>query len=113
MAKFVLTVVEPAGPPPADLDLARIMKDVDALDQELRTASLWVFAGGLEPPAGARTVRHEGDELVVVDGPFADGPEHVGGFTVVDVHDEAEALGWAKRFAAATGLPIEVRAFRS
>ncbi|ROS23908.1 YciI family protein [Cellulomonas sp. PhB150] len=109
MAKYLLNVVEPAGPPPGDLDLDQIMKDVDALDQELRTASLWVFAGGLEPPTAAKTIRPEGD---VLDGPFVETAEHVGGFTIVDVHDEAEAIGWGKRFSAATGLPVEVRAFR-
>ncbi|MDM7830043.1 YciI family protein [Cellulomonas edaphi] len=112
MAKFALTIVEPAGPPPADLDLDSIMRDVDALDQELRTAGLWVFAGGLEPPTRAKTVRHEDDALVVLDGPYVETAEHVGGFTVVEVHDEAEAVAWARRFAQATRLPVEVRAFR-
>ena len=112
MAKYLLTVVEPAGPPPADLDLEQIMKDVDALDQELRTAGLWVFAGGLEQPSQAKTLRHEEDDVVVHDGPFVELAEHVGGFTIVDVHDEAEAVGWARRFALATTLPVEVRAFR-
>jgi len=112
MAKYLLTVVEPAGPPPADLDLDQIMRDVDELDQELRTAGLWVFAGGLQLPTEAKTVRHAGDGIVVHDGPFVETAEHVGGFTVVDVHDETEALAWGRRFAVATGLPVEVRAFR-
>jgi hypothetical protein len=112
MAKYLLTSVEPAGPIPSDDELAAIIRDVDALDQELRTAGLWVFAGGLEQPSQAKTLRHEGDDVVVHDGPFVETAEHVGGFTIVDVHDEAEAIGWARRFAVATGLPMEVRAFR-
>jgi hypothetical protein len=112
MAKFLLTVVEPDGPIPSPEVLEPIMKAVDTLDQELRTAGLWVFAGGLEQPSHAKTLRHEGDDVVVHDGPFVETSEHVGGFTIVDVHDEAEAVGWARRFAIATGLPVEVRAFR-
>ena len=112
MAKFLLTVVEPDGPIPPPEVLDPIFRAVDALDQELRTAGLWVFAGGLEQPSQAKTVRHEGDDVVVHDGPFVELAEHVGGFTIVDVHDEAEAVGWARRFAVATGLPVEVRAFK-
>jgi len=112
MAKFLLTVVEPNGPTPPDEVLQPIIAAVDALDQELRTAGLWVFAGGLEQPSQAKTLRHEEDDVVVHDGPFVELAEHVGGFTIIDVHDEAEAVGWARRFALATTLPVEVRAFR-
>ncbi|WP_029288649.1 YciI family protein [Cellulomonas sp. HZM] len=108
MAKFVLTFVQPQGPAPANID--EIMRDVDALDQELRTAGLWVFACGLEPAAQTTTVRADGRDVHESTGPVVASDESVGGFTVVEVHDRAEAVSWAGRFAHATGLPIEVRA---
>jgi len=110
MPKFVLNFIQPPGPPPEDID--RIMADVDELDQELRTAGLWVFAGGLAPASAAKLVRPGGDDVTVTDGPYVETAEQIGGFTIVEVHDEAEALAWAGRFALATGLPMEVRAFQ-
>ena len=113
MPQYLLTVVEPAGvgtPSPEVLDT--IMKDVDAVDREMRDAGAWVFAGGLYPPDSATTLRHQGDELLVTDGPFAEGREHVGGFSIITAPDLDAALEWGRKLAQATTLPIEVRPFR-
>jgi hypothetical protein len=113
MAQYLLTVVEPTGtgrPEPEVLE--RIMKDVDAVDQEMREAGAWVFAGGLYPPDTATTLRPEGDEVLMTDGPFAEGREHVGGFSIVTAPDLDAALEWGRKLARATTLPIEVRPFR-
>jgi hypothetical protein len=48
----------------------------------------------------------------MTDGPYVEGKEHVGGFTIVDSPDLDAALVWAGKYAEATGLPIEVRPFR-
>ena len=113
MPQYLLTVVEPTGagtPAPEVLD--RIMKDVDAVDREMHDAGAWVFSGGLYPPDSATTLRHEGDEILVVDGPFAEGREQVGGFSIITAPDLDAALEWGRKLAAATTLPIEVRPFR-
>jgi hypothetical protein len=47
----------------------------------------------------------------MTDGPFIEGKEYVGGFTIIDVSDLDAALTWAGRTTAAIGLPIEVRPF--
>jgi hypothetical protein len=83
------------------------MRDVDALNDEMRAAGVWVFAGGLHPPDTATIVR---DELTT-DGPFIEAKEHLGGFTVIDVPDAEAALDWARRLSRATTLPIESRPF--
>jgi hypothetical protein len=46
-----------------------------------------------------------------VDGPFAEGKEYLGGFSIIDVADLDEALRWGRDFVGAIGLPIEVRPF--
>jgi hypothetical protein len=46
-----------------------------------------------------------------IDGPFAEGKEHIGGFYVISVADRDEAQAWASRTSAAIGMPIEVRPF--
>ena len=113
MQQYLLTVVEPAGEEQPEPDvLAAIMRDVDAVDREMRDAGVWVFAGGLHPPSTATTLRPKGDEVLITDGPFAEGKEHAGGFTVIAAPDLDAALGWGRKLSRATTLPIEVRPFR-
>jgi hypothetical protein len=47
--------------------------------------------------------------MLVTDGPFAEGKEHVGGFMIIQAPDLDRALEWGRRAALATTLPIEVR----
>jgi hypothetical protein len=113
MAQYLLTVVEPSeGPAPDPAALEAIMAKVDAVDQEMRTAGVWVFAGGLYPPSSATVLRPKGDDVLLTDGPFAEGKEHVGGFSIIDTPDLDAALDWGRKLARATTLPIEVRPFR-
>jgi hypothetical protein len=45
----------------------------------------------------------------MTDGPFAEGKEHIGGFTIIKAPDLDAALDWARKLAQASTLPIEVR----
>ena len=54
----------------------------------------------------------DGDELVT-DGPYVEGKEHLGGFSVIEAPDLDAALEWGRKAAGATTLPIEVRPFQS
>ncbi|MEU5694580.1 YciI family protein [Actinosynnema sp. NPDC020468] len=113
MSQYLLAVIEPStGTPPSPDALAAIMRDVDAVDADMRRDGVWVFAGGLHGPDSATTLRPGAGEVLVVDGPFAEGKEHLGGFTIVDVPDLDAALEWGRRLSAATTLPVEVRPFR-
>jgi hypothetical protein len=113
MAQYLLSVIQPDGPAPEPDVLNAIMADVDAVDREMRDKGVWVFAGGLHAPSTATVVRaQKGADALMTDGPFAEGKEHLGGFTIVDVPDLDAALEWGRRLAEATTLPIEVRPFR-
>jgi len=63
------------------------------------------------PPCARTTVAVLG-EVLTTDGPFAEGKEHIGGFTIVKAPDLDAALAWARKLARATTLPIEVRPFQ-
>ena len=112
MTQYLLSVMQPDGAPPEPEALAPIMAAVEALDAELRAAGVWLFTGGLHDASTATVLRAKGDEVLVTDGPYLEGKEHLGGFTVVDVADLDEAMSWGGRLAEATTLPIEVRPFR-
>jgi len=112
VTRYLLSVYQPDGPVPKPEVLEKIGADLEALNAEMRAAGAWVFAGGLHQPSTATVVRSRDGQVLMTDGPYAEGKEHVGGFTVVDAPDLDAALAWAARLAAATTLPIEVRPFR-
>lgn len=112
MKQYLLSIYQPDGPPPGPEILDPIMEDLAALNDELRTAGAWVFSAGLHPPESATVLRADGDELLMTDGPFTEGKEHLGGFTVIQAEDLDEALTWARKLAAILQpLPIEIRPF--
>jgi hypothetical protein len=112
MPKYLLAMYQPTGATLPPERLEPIMRDLDAVNQELRAAGAWVFAGGLHEPTASTMVRVKDGDVLTTDGPFAEGKEHLGGFTIVDVPDLDAALGWAGKIAQASTLPIEVRPFR-
>jgi hypothetical protein len=112
MKQYLLSVYQPDGDPPPPEVLDRIMERTRAWDSELRAAGAWVFTGGLHPASTATVVRQKDGEVLTTDGPFVEGKEHVGGFTVIKAPDLDAALEWARQLAVATTLPIEVRPFQ-
>jgi len=111
MKQYLLSVYQPDGPTPAPEVLATISRDLDELNQDMKAAGAWVFSAGLHPADSATVLRpHDGDVLIT-DGPFTEGKEHLGGFTVIKAADLDAALEWGRRLTAATTLPIEVRPF--
>ncbi len=112
MPQYLLSVYQPDGPPPPPNLLEEIDRQLQQLNDEMKAAGSWVFAGGLHPPSTATVVRAQDGEVLLTDGPFAEGKEVLGGFTIVSAPDLDAALGWARRLAEITTLPIEVRPFQ-
>ena len=112
MKAYLLSIYQPDGPAPPAEFLAPIMKNLAALNDDLRASGAWVFAAGLHPPETATVVRamtRDGDVLLT-DGPFTEGKEHIGGFTVIRAADLDAALAWASRLARIVSpLSVEVR----
>jgi hypothetical protein len=117
--QYLLSIYQPDLPPPPEVlgRMDEIMAEVDALVREAKAAGAWVFNGGLHHASTATVVRVKGSEVLMTDGPYAEGKEHIGGFLVVSAPDLDGALAWARRLAGvlsdgADSLPIEVRPFR-
>lgn len=86
---------------------------VDAFNTELQQTGKWVFAGGLEGIESATTVDNSSGQRLVVDGPFSESKEYLGGFWVVEATDLDEALDLAHRGSAACRGRVEVRPFQA
>ena len=113
MTQYLLSVYQPDGPVPGPEILARISAELDALNTELKEAGAWVFAGGLHPPSTATVLRLADDGgVLTTDGPYAEGKEHLGGFTIITAPDLDAALEWGRQIAEITTLPCEVRPLR-
>ncbi|SHH48610.1 YciI family protein [Streptomyces sp. 3214.6] len=112
MQYYLLSVVQPTGgQPPAPDEMAEIMRRVEAHNDELRAAGAWVFAGGLHGPETATVLRPKDGDVLVTDGPYAEGKEYLGGLSVIRAADLDEALEWGRKAALAITLPVEVRPF--
>lgn len=112
MKQYLLSIYQPDGGPPPPEVLELVMRNIEALNQEIRAAGAWVFTGGLHAPSTATVVRAQGGELLMTDGPFAEGKEHIGGLYVIKAPDLDAALEWGRKLARITTLPIEVRPFQ-
>jgi len=113
MKQYLLSVYQPDGDPPPSVDLQRIMRDVAKLRDEMQAAGAWVFSGGLHDASTATVLRLQGGDVLTTDGPYVEGKEHLGGFTIVKAPDLDAALEWARKTARVVPLPIEVRPFRN
>jgi len=112
MKQYLLSIYQPDGESPPPEFLAKVMRDVDALVAETKTAGAWVFSGGLHAPGTATVVRQTDAHLLITDGPFTEGKEHIGGFLVIKAPDLDAALAWGRKLAEVLPLPIEVRPFQ-
>lgn len=111
---YLLSMYQPDGGPPPELEMEPIMRELGKINAELKAAGAWVFGGGLVDAPAASTVVHaqKTGEVLITDGPYVEGKEHLGGVDIIDVADLDEALAWARRYSEVTGLPMEVRPFQ-
>jgi hypothetical protein len=112
MKQYLLSIYQRDVDPPSPDVLDRIMADVRAVQDELHAAGAWVFSGGLHAPSAATVLNPHSPDMPMIDGPYAEGKEHVGGLTIIKADSLDEALGWGRKLARATTLPIEVRPFQ-
>ena len=102
MKQYLLSVYQPDGDPPAR-DLDEIMRDVDALARgDARRPARGSSPAACTRPSTATVVRPRDGEVLITDGPFAEGKEHIGGFTIIEAPDLDAALEWGRKVARAT-----------
>ncbi len=80
-----------------------------AYTEALKAAGVWVGSNRLQDVGTATTVRMVSGKSQVLDGPYVDSKEQLGGYYLIDVSDLDAALGWAARCPGASHGTIEVR----
>jgi hypothetical protein len=86
-------------PPPSP----ELMKDMDAFVEEATKAGVIVATGGIAPTAMGAKISLKDGEFTVVDGPFTEAKELVGGWALLECRDLNEAVEWSKRFISVLG----------
>jgi hypothetical protein len=80
-----------------------------AYTQALKKAGVMKAGDPLQPSSTATTVRVKGGKTEVLNGPYAETREQLGGYYIIDVPDLDAALSWAARCPGASVGTIEVR----
>ena len=93
--KFMMMVkhAENSAPPPKEL-----MDAIAILSEEAVQAGTMLGSGGLAPTAQSTRVRLSGGRLTVVDGPFTETKEVIGGYAQFELKSKQEAIESAVRF---------------
>ena len=90
-----------------DEEFSAVRDAVRTLKREAIAAGAWIFGGGF----GDYSPRAVGVDSSIKEGPLQESQVHLGGFTVIEVATDVEALDWAKKIAVACRCAQEVRKF--
>jgi hypothetical protein len=94
---------------PGTLPAADAVSAMMKYNEELQKAGVLLSLEGLHPPSMGARVSFPGGKPRVVDGPFAEAREVLGGFWMIDVASRDEAIQWASRCPGAENETIEIR----
>lgn len=94
----------------ADFDFNEIIESMGRFNEEMVQAGVLVAAEGLDDAAKGVVVDYSSEAPVVTDGPYGETKELFGGFWILDVSSQEEAVEWAKRAPlAGPGSKAEIR----
>ncbi len=93
----------------ADVDFNEIIETMGRYNADLINAGVLVAAEGLEDPKDTIVVDYSSQPPVATDGPYGETKELFGGFWILDVASQEEAVEWAKRAPCGPGVKTEIR----
>jgi hypothetical protein len=95
-----------AGVPPTKAQAEAMEKLID----EMTKAGVLLATASLEPSSRAVRLRNFGGKPTLVDGPFAESKELVGGFAILELDSREEAIDWARRYVDVLGeVELDIR----
>jgi hypothetical protein len=86
-------------PPPTP----ELMTAMDEMIEDATKAGVLVATGGIAPTSMGAKVTLKDGEFTVVDGPFTEAKEIIGGWALLECRDLEEAVEWSKRFVSVIG----------
>ena len=92
MMKMVMDADKAFAPSP------ELMSAIERFTEDAHKAGRLVQTGGMASSAKVTRIRAAGGKLAVIDGPFAESKEQVGGYAIVEVQSRAEALELGRQF---------------
>jgi hypothetical protein len=93
----------------SEAEMGQMIAAYTAYSEAIGKAGILVSADRLRPAASATTVRVADGKTQVLNGPYAETKEQLGGYYLIDVPDLDAALSWAARCPGASYGTIEVR----
>jgi len=94
-------------------EIDTIVAQHNVVSRQLRAEGKWVAAHRLRFSDAATTIRMQDGTPVVLDGPFAESKEALGGFYLIEAESKDEAIDWAKKLPLREAGAIEVRPART
>ena len=87
----------------------KLLAEMGKFNQDLIKAGVLLGADGLRPSSHGKRVRFSGQERTVIDGPFSEAKELVGGYWLWQVKSIDEAVEWLKRAPFDQETEVEIR----
>jgi hypothetical protein len=89
--------------------IGQMMGAFSAYTEALKKEKVWIGGDRLRPAPEASVVRSQHGKTNVLNGPYAETKEHLGGYYLIDVPDLDAAILWASRCPGASNGTMEVR----
>ena len=110
MQYMLLIHMDENAMPPASTDEPYAMNESYlAYNAALKKAGAWIAGDRLKPTSLATTVRTRDGKTEVLDGPFAETKEQLGGYYIIEAKDLDDALGWARKCPGTAFGTVELR----
>jgi hypothetical protein len=87
----------------------KLLAEMGKFNQELIKAGMLLAGDGLHPSSKGKRVRFSGQERKVIDGPFTETKELIGGYWLWQVKSMEEAVEWLKRAPFDQETEVEIR----
>jgi hypothetical protein len=94
---------------PGTMPDAKAVAAMMKYNEQLQKAGVLLALDGLHPPSTGARVSFAGGRPTVIDGPFAEAKEVIGGYWMIQVKSREEAIEWAKRCPGSDNEVIEIR----
>jgi hypothetical protein len=88
---------------------AKVFAEMMKYNEELTKAGVLLALDGLHPTSNGVRVRASGGKRTIIDGPFSEAKEVLGGYWLIQVRSKEEAVEWASRVPLADDEMVELR----